>query len=179
MSSSSSSSYGALTGGMEASGAEEGFQYDTYAASTTAPSSNSTSSSSSPGSSRRIFTTVVAVVMAVVGASVLVTYGRSIAGYGNGYLNLVQGPGGTYGRPGGIMKSATVSAGGPMKTVSAQDGVGSVIFDYDTADPEEYTTKGQTIIECLQVGGNAFRGESLYHEKICSMESAQFVPPQS
>ena len=56
------------------------------------------------------------------------------------------------------MKSATVSVGGPMKTVSAQDGVGNVIFNYDTAEPEEYTSKGETIIECLQVGGNAFHG---------------------
>jgi hypothetical protein len=151
MSSSSSSAYGALAGDMANSGAEEGFQYDTYEATRTAPSSSSSSSSSSSGGSKRVFTTAVAVVMALVGASILVTYGRGMVGYGSGDLNLVQGPGGTYGRPGGIMKSATVITNGPMKSA---DGVGNVIFDYETMKPDEYTSSGQTIIECLQVGGD-------------------------
>ena len=48
----------------------------------------------------------------------------------------------TSGRP--LMNGAK-----PMR--QSQDGVGNVIFDYETTSAQDYSAAGETVVECLQV----------------------------
>ena len=170
--SSSSGHYGAT----DASPVDEAF-FQTSAETpltVAAPTSSSSSSSSRGGNgnrSRRFMATMIAVVMAVVGASILVSRSRSAG------ISSVNTAFTFYGRPQPISSTtstSTVTAGGRggksavskgattvkasgassvvPRTTDLQDGMGNVIFDYGTT-ANDYAVAGEVVIEAKQVGG--------------------------
>lgn len=109
------------------------------------PSSSAPSSSSS-SSRGKIVTTVLAVLMAMAGATIMLSYGHSTDLSGGMQFSF-------YGRP--MMGSSTVSAPPThQKTLTIMknnDGVGNVIFDYETTSAIDLYKAGETVIECIQV----------------------------
>ena len=97
--------------------------------------------------------------MALVGATILVSYGRNTqlsSSTSDFVQQLTKGGGGlppgsrngpaSYGQP-------LMGAGKPlMKNGVGGDGVGNIIFDYDTESAEDYAADGETVVACLQVG---------------------------
>jgi hypothetical protein len=112
-----------------------------------APVTSAPSSSQGSNNHNKRLATLLAVIMAIVGSSILISYGRS-AQLASSNADLVRGvtsanqPLMTSGRP--LMNGAK-----PMR--QSQDGVGNVIFDYETISAEDYAADGETVVECLQV----------------------------
>ena len=113
---------------------------------------SSAPSSSSPRSSGRIVTTVIAVLMAMAGATIMLSYGHSSDVTGGGMQFSF------YGRP--MMGSALTHGKAIMKN---NDGVGSVIFDYETTSALDLYKTGETVIECIQVCMSLSLGIIAYH----------------
>ena len=110
--------------------------------------SSAPSSSSRSSSGGRIVTTVIAVLMAMAGATIMLSYGHSTDVSGGGMQFSF------YGRP--MMGSSTVVGAPPTheKTLTIKknnDGVGNVIFDYETTSAIDLYKAGETVIECIQV----------------------------
>ena len=121
---------------------------------------SSAPSSSSPRSSGRIVTTVIAVLMAMAGATIMLSYGHSSDVTGGGMQFSF------YGRP--MMGSSTVVGAPPTheKTLTIKknnDGVGNVIFDYETTSALDLYKTGETVIECIQVCMSLSLGIIAYH----------------
>ena len=96
-------------------------------------------------------TTAIAIVMALVGATILVSYGRhnQLSSTTSDFVQQL-GPKG-----GGVLPGSRVAPDAkalmgktPMKN---SDGVGNVIFDYETDSAEDYAAAGETVVACLQV----------------------------
>ena len=102
--------------------------------------------------------TAIAVLMAVVGASILVSYART-SQLSSSNIDLVQSPPGIpiKGVPGAAGSAAGRPLMGAGKAVMRNsDGVGNVIFDYESTTAQEYAAKGEIVIAALQVRGLIF-----------------------
>ena len=92
--------------------------------------------------------------MALVGATILVSYGRhtqlSISSTSDFVQQLPKGSGVPPGSRIAPDAKALMGAGKPLMKNS--DGVGNIIFDYETDSAEDYATAGETVVACLQVG---------------------------
>ena len=117
---------------------EDAFQH--VATSENISNGTSTAPSSSSRSSGRIVTTVIAVLMAMAGATIMLSYGHGSDITGGGMQFSF------YGRP--MMGSSLTHGKAIMKN---NDGIGNVIFDYETTSAADLYAAGETVIECIQV----------------------------